>query len=123
MTDTHQIQQDLQYVRQVVERAQGKPHRRAGIYWTWALYVLIGYPLLDFAPKYSTAFFNAGLVVAMIVTIYLSRRYRTSDGVKIPAGRATTFWLGGRCWWFFARSACRWRFRRCGDRRWGRWWW
>ena len=70
MSDTHQVEQDLHYVREVVTRAEQSPPRRAGIYWIWALYVLIGYPLNDFAPRYSSPFFTLGMIVCVAATIF-----------------------------------------------------
>jgi hypothetical protein len=37
MTDTHQLQQDLHCVREVVTRSERTGRRPAAIYWIWAL--------------------------------------------------------------------------------------
>jgi hypothetical protein len=95
MSDTHEVEQDLHYVREVVTRAERSPQRRAGIYWIWALYVLIGYPLMDFAPRYSEPFFTLGIIVCVAATIFLMRRYKKLAGVRPKHDRSELFWWGG----------------------------
>jgi hypothetical protein len=95
MSDANQLEQDLHYVREVVDRADRSPHRPVAIYSIWALYVLIGYPLVDFAPRYSGPFFSIGWLVCMVLTLYFVYRYKKSTGVKSGGHRSSLFWLGG----------------------------
>jgi hypothetical protein len=95
MSDTNQLQQDLHYVREVVTRAEHSPLGRAAIYWIWALYVLIGYPLKDFAPRYSGPFFLLGIIVCVAATIFIKRRYNRSAGVRQKRDQSGLFWWGG----------------------------
>src|SRR5271169_1374308 len=95
MSDANQLQQDLHYVRQAVDRAEHSPHGRAAIYWIWALYVLIGYPLIDFAPRYAGPFFMVGTVVCLSATVFLAHRFKKLAGVRTKRDRAGLFWVGG----------------------------
>ncbi|HEX4054799.1 MAG TPA: hypothetical protein VHX86_11090 [Tepidisphaeraceae bacterium] len=95
MTDTHQLQQDLHYVREVVSNADRGRRRPVAIYWLWALYVLIGYPLKDFAPRYSGLFFLMGWPVCFVATVYLAHRFKKTLGVRPIRDRSKLFWLGG----------------------------
>jgi hypothetical protein len=95
MSDANQLQQDLHYVREVVDRADRSPHGRVAIYWIWALYVLIGYPLMDFAPRYAGPFFALGIIVGVAATLFLKRRYKNLAGVRPKRDRSNLFWWGG----------------------------
>jgi len=95
MTDTHQIQQDLNYVRQAVSRLDQPRRSRAGIYWIWAIYVLIAYPLKDFAPRAAGAFSSIGFFVCFASSAYVGYRYKKSEGVKPVRDRSGLFWWGG----------------------------
>ncbi|MGD0461111.1 MAG: hypothetical protein ABSB74_01355 [Tepidisphaeraceae bacterium] len=94
MSDTHQLQQDLHYVREVVTRAERWPRGRVG-YWIWALYVLIGYPLIDLAPRYARPFFIYAGVVCLAASLFVQYRHKKSAGVRTSRNRAGLFWLGG----------------------------
>ena len=95
MSDTNQLQQDLHYVRQAVDRAEGAPPYRTAIYWIWALYVLIGYPLIDLAPRYAGPFFMVGTVVCLAATVILAHRFKKVSGVRTKRDRSGLFWVGG----------------------------
>jgi hypothetical protein len=95
MSDVQQFQQDIQYVREVVARAERSPQRPVAIYLIWALYVLIGYPLIDFAPRYAGPFFMIGWLVCIGATMFLGYRYKKAAGVKSGENRIKLFWWGG----------------------------
>ncbi len=95
MTDAHQLQQDLQYVREVVSRADHGGRGPVAIRWVWALYVLIGYPMVDFAPRYCCTFFLAGFAICFLASAYLAYRFKTTSGVKPVHDRSNLFWAGG----------------------------
>jgi len=50
MTDSR-IESDLDYVRDVVDRSE-RSTSPSSIYWLWAIIVLVGFPLADFAPRF-----------------------------------------------------------------------
>ncbi len=95
MTDTHQLQQDLNYVRQVVVRADHGDRKPVAIYWIWALYVLIDFSLIDFAPKYHPAFSFGGWIFCFAASAYFGYRFKKSLGVRPAHDHSQLFWLGG----------------------------
>ena len=50
MTDSR-MESDLGYVRDVLDRSEQNASP-SSIYWLWAIIVLIGFPLADFAPRF-----------------------------------------------------------------------
>jgi hypothetical protein len=96
MTNSNQLQQDLHYVRQVVDRADHSPLRgRALIYWLWALYVLIGCSLNDFAPHATHLFWSVGWITCLLATIFISRHFKKAAGIRNANDRSQLFWWGG----------------------------
>ena len=53
MTEMSQMEQDLRYVRQAVDRRGRVVRGPFAIYYMWAVYVLVGYTLIDVAPRAS----------------------------------------------------------------------
>lgn len=70
---TQQATDDLAYVRRAIQRRRGLIADAAPIAWVWAVYVLIGYPLLDFAPKAGGIFLAVGGLVAGVASSLLGR--------------------------------------------------
>jgi hypothetical protein len=60
MTSSQQLSEDLQYVRQVVARRERPQHLPAPIARAVALYVVVGYVLLDVRPQWAGMFFLVG---------------------------------------------------------------
>src|SRR5437868_12213935 len=79
MTDVRQLQDDLHYVREAVARRE-HPRGPFSIYYLWAAYVLVGYTLIDVAPKASGWFFLIGGTLGGIASAYLGRRYSRRTG-------------------------------------------
>ena len=60
MTEIHQLHDDLRFVREAVSRGDS-PRRPAAIYVVWAVYVLVGYTLIDlYPPPRAGSFWSAG---------------------------------------------------------------
>ena len=95
MSDARRIHEDIQYVREIVARSEQSNRRPVLIYWTWALFVLITYPMMDFAPRYINFVSLPGLIICFALTIYLSRRFKQSLGIKQRRDRSGLFWFGG----------------------------
>jgi hypothetical protein len=51
MKDDKNLREDLSYVRDVVDRAQGDSANPASIYFLWAVIAFFGYAIIDFAPE------------------------------------------------------------------------
>lgn len=79
MTEIHQLQDDLRFVRDAVARGDS-PRRPAAIYVVWAVYVLVGYTLIDFFPRASGWFFLVGGVIGGIASGYVYRRWARREG-------------------------------------------
>jgi hypothetical protein len=62
MTETDQIRDDLSFVRAAVARRDSSPLRFSTPYYFWAVYVLIGYSLLDINPAWANWFFSLAWV-------------------------------------------------------------
>ena len=97
MSNIHQIGQDLQFVRAAVDRSHHAAKGPAAIYILWAIYVLIGYTLIDFAPAASGWFFLAGGIVGGIASWLIGRRWgiRTGEWDRDMGRRAMLHWAGG----------------------------
>ena len=80
MTEIHQLHDDLRFVRDAV--ALGDPPARgpAAIYVVWAVYVLVGYTLLDVDSRAAGWFFLVGGVLGGVASALLARRARRKDG-------------------------------------------
>jgi hypothetical protein len=79
MTHPDQIQDDLHFVRQAIARRT--PHRSpAAILWTVAIYVLIGYTLLDIRPAWASWFLGIGGFAYWAIASLLSRRHIHKEG-------------------------------------------
>src|SRR5579884_2888926 len=96
MTEINQIERDLHYVRQVVDRRGGYVRGPFSVYYLWAAYVLIGYGLIDLAPQASGFFFLIGGIVGGVASMMLGRRHsrRSGEYDRDFARRAMLHWLG-----------------------------
>lgn len=57
MTQSDQIRDDLSFVRQAVARREGAPLAFTPAYYIWAVYILLGYCLLDVNVHWANWFF------------------------------------------------------------------
>ena len=97
MTQINQLHDDLRFVRDAVARGEA-PHRRpAGIYLVWAIYVLVGYALIDLYPAASGWFFLAGGVLGGIASGVIARRAARREGAfdRREARRSLLHWGAG----------------------------
>lgn len=102
MTSMEQVQQDLGYVREAIERRAG--HRGGGeeTYLVWAGYVLIGYVLIDINPIVAGGFFLIGSILGAALSWWLWRRTVVQSGEidRDVERRTSLHWIGGflLCW-------------------------
>jgi hypothetical protein len=80
MTKTQPFQDDLRFVREVVERRSAIRPFAVVAYYVAAIYVLIGYALLDINQKYAGYFFILGLIPFSIWTVVGARRAAARTG-------------------------------------------
>jgi hypothetical protein len=97
MTEVHQLHEDLKFVRQAVARREERPRRAVSIYYVWAVYVLVGYALLDFNPRWAGWFFMIGGFVGGVLSQLIARRHVAQAGEydRAESRRETLHWLGG----------------------------
>lgn len=76
--ESKQLQSDLGYVRHAVEEAGHNRPSPAAIPLLWAAIVLVGFPLVDFAPRYVGTYWMvagpAGFVISLFLGWQASRR-------------------------------------------------
>ena len=79
MSDATQLQEDLSFVRHAIAR---RANRRspAAILWIIAIYVLVGYSLLDVSPAWACWFFAVGGVAMWGIMALVSRREVRKEG-------------------------------------------
>jgi hypothetical protein len=96
MTEISQMEKDLRYVRQAVDRRGRAVRGPFAVYYMWAVYVLIGYTLIDVAPRASGWFFLIGGLLGGIGSMILGRRHsrQTGEYDRDFARRAMLHWLG-----------------------------
>ena len=79
MSDENNYEGDLKYVREVVERSEGKV-APASIYYLWAILCLIGFPLVDFAPHSVGLFWMIAGPVGFLLSGFLGWHYSKTRG-------------------------------------------
>jgi hypothetical protein len=98
MTQSDQIRDDLSFVRQVVARREGVPASFSAGYYIWAVYVLIGYCLLDINVHWANWFFLLGwfpgAVASGIARRYWIRKYGEYDQTRLKKAKLH-FAVGG----------------------------
>jgi hypothetical protein len=96
MSQAQQVSDDLSFVRQAVARRdRGRGNIPTPIAWTVAIYVLVGYALLDINPNWASLFFlTAGLGMAVLFPI-LGRRTSRQEGEydRAEVVRINLHWL------------------------------
>jgi len=80
MTEINQLQDDLRFVRDAVARGDSPQRRPAAIYIVWAVYVLVGYTLIDLYPRAAGWFFLLGGVLGGIASGVIGRRLARQEG-------------------------------------------
>lgn len=92
MEDAQNIQGDLQYVREVLDRAEGR-RTPSGIYYVWALITLIGFPLTDFASGQVVGiFWMIAAPVGFILSGLIGWRFSMTLG-QVDMKEAQLYWL------------------------------
>jgi hypothetical protein len=80
MSEVQQINQDLQYVRNVLSRRQRADFGPPAIMYLWAIYVIVGYTLIDFWRPYSGPFLAIGGMVGGLLSWQIGKYYSRRAG-------------------------------------------
>lgn len=83
MSATDRLQQDLDYLSRAV-RHRERPVGTPSIYFVWALIVLIGFALPDFAPHSAGAYWFVACIVGGLLSWWLGARDARITGVNDP---------------------------------------
>ncbi|HET6248109.1 MAG TPA: hypothetical protein VFE47_10470 [Tepidisphaeraceae bacterium] len=96
MTDAARIEQDLHYVRGVLARREHNP-APTPILYVWAVYVLAGYTMIDFAPAVSEWFFMFGGIAGGFLCWIFGRQHARREGEydRAKVRRMTLHWMVG----------------------------
>jgi hypothetical protein len=98
-TDIEQLSSDLHFVREAVEtRTKPNPLETRLVYGYWALYVLIGYTLIDVSEAAAGVFFMIGGFAGGIVSWAIGKHVTKKYGQVARADdnrRATLHWACG----------------------------
>jgi hypothetical protein len=96
MSDASQLGEDFRFVRQSVARRDATRRGPNAVYWIWAVYVLVGYTLIDFAPTMSGWFFMAGGIAGGALSAWVgSRQAQRLGEVDRRHRRAIGWHFGG----------------------------
>lgn len=95
MTATQRIKSDLDFVRGVVNRSDRAPSPTA-IYVLWAIIVLVGFPLADFAPKMVPLFWTIAGPGGGVLSAFLGYRHgkRIGQQDRARGNRHMLHWAG-----------------------------
>jgi hypothetical protein len=81
MNEVNQLASDLHFVREAIEARDERHEPPPAIIICWALYVLVGYTMIDLAPRWAGLFFCIGGIGGGLVTGALSKKYAKVAGV------------------------------------------
>jgi len=97
MTEINQLHEDLKFVRQAVTRHERQPHNLPAIYYLWAVYVLVGYAMLDFARPLAGWWFLVAGIAGGLLSAVLGRRaaQRSGEYDRDELRRTALHWAGG----------------------------
>src|SRR5438876_6238312 len=80
MSQAQQLGDDLQFVRNAVKRREKSLRIPVPIAWAVAIYVLVGYTMIDFAQPWSGPFFAVGGMLLGVVGWFFGRRESLRTG-------------------------------------------
>jgi hypothetical protein len=95
MIQAQQASDDLHYVRQAVDRRNRPRNMPTPIAWIVAIYVLVGYSLLDIRPDWAGIFLAVGGMAMGILFPLIGRRMARQEGEfdRAEAMRINLHWL------------------------------
>lgn len=95
MSQAQQVSDDLQFVRQAVTRREQSQHIPTPIAWMVAIYVVIGYTLLDFNPNWASLFFAiGGLAMGVMGWVFGHRSsHLTGEYDRAEVRKSILHWL------------------------------
>jgi hypothetical protein len=97
MTESNQLAEDLQFVRNAVEARDKRVQPATMHLLIWAAYSLICIPMYDFIPAYAGRINTAGWLSAMVASFILGKREARQTGQfdRAMMLRSSLHWYGG----------------------------
>src|SRR4051812_21389898 len=97
MSEPHEIGEDLRFVRDAVSRRDRPARGPVAIYYVWAAYVMIGYAMIDLAPRQAGWFFLIGGIAGGVLSGVIGTRAQAILGQRDRAQgrRMARHWMGG----------------------------
>lgn len=98
MSEVQRLRDDLAFVRGVVQRHDRERPDLFGVYLAWAIYVLVGYTLLDVRPLWANWWLSLAWIPASVASAVSVRRMRARGTmVRDPelSRRISLHWGGG----------------------------
>ena len=92
MSQSQQLSDDLHSVRQAVARRERRQNLPAPIAWMVALYVVVGYTLLDVNAQWAGWFFMVGGVVLGVGCWFVGKAQTLREG-EYDRAETTRIWL------------------------------
>src|SRR5436853_3640518 len=95
MSQAQQVTEDLQFVKNAVNRRERNLQIPAPIAWAVAIYVVIGYTMLDVAQPWSGPFLAIGGLLLGVVCWFLGRResLRTGEYDRAEIRKGWLHWV------------------------------
>jgi hypothetical protein len=95
MNASHQVRDDLDYVRRALETARSR-RSPASIYALWGAIAAIGFPLVDLAPRWVGWFWAVAAPAGFVASFLLGRRHAIRVGHRDGGDmwRHGLHWLG-----------------------------
>lgn len=92
---TRSTEQDLEFVRGVLERESRGPFP-VPVALLWAAIALAGFPLLDFAPERAAPYWSLAGPIGFAISLWLGRRSARAAGVedREASRRWSAHWVG-----------------------------
>jgi hypothetical protein len=95
MTQMQQVGEDLKFIRKAVEKRGRTATPPISVNYVWAVYVLVGYALIDLAPNAAVMFFCVGGIVGGVLSVLIGRQNMVRLGEYDRAGIRKTAWHWG----------------------------
>ena len=95
MTKQEELQADLSYVKAAVHRSERK-HSPRTIYLLWAVLILVGFPMTDFAPRIVGWYWSVAGPLGALASMWLGRREGIKQGQsdRAKGNRHALHWIG-----------------------------
>jgi hypothetical protein len=94
---SHEMQENLQFVRNAVEAKNRPPHASNGPLIVWAIYTLICVPAYDYLPRHGVEINLVGWLLAAFISFVMGKRAarRTGQFDQALINRLMLHWFGG----------------------------